>query len=342
MMVENSSISPADDQPILEVRELAKHFEIGSGLSFKRKTGVVKAVDGVSFSLRPGETLGLVGESGCGKSTVARTLLRLEETTSGSALFHGEDIFKATPQELKSIRRRLQVIFQDPYASLNPRMTVEEIISEPWVIHPDALPASERPDKVRALLENVGLRREHAERYPHEFSGGQRQRIGIARAIALDPEVLICDEPVSALDVSVQAQVINLLMEIQERLGIAYVFIAHDLSVVRHMSHRVAVMYLGRIVEIGTEEQVYNHPRHPYTKALLSAEAPLDFSKDRKKHQRIILEGEVPSPSNPPSGCRFRSRCWKAQEVCAGEAPPLEYVNNHAVACYFPEDSPAG
>ena len=327
-----------DTPPILEVRNLVKHFAIGKSLSFKRNAGVVKAVDGVSFELRPGETLGLVGESGCGKSTVARTLLRLEEPTGGSAFFRGQDIFKASPQELKAIRRRLQVIFQDPYASLNPRMTVAEIIGEPWVIHPDALPRAERGERVRSLLENVGLRREHAERYPHEFSGGQRQRIGIARAMALDPEVLICDEPVSALDVSVQAQVINLLMEIQERMGIAYVFIAHDLSVVRHMSHRVAVMYLGRIVEIGTEEQVYNHPRHPYTKALLSAEPPLDFTSARKKHQRIILKGEVPSPANPPSGCRFRNRCWKAQDICAGDAPPLESKGGHMAACYFPED----
>ena len=337
-MTDNGAMAGAgDDTPILDVRNLVKYFPVGSGLSFRRNTGVVKAVDGVSFTLRPGETLGLVGESGCGKSTVARTLLRLEEPTDGSAMFRGQDIFKAPPQALKAIRRRLQVIFQDPYASLNPRMTVAEIIGEPWVIHADAMPVAERGDRVRSLLESVGLRREHAERYPHEFSGGQRQRIGIARAIALEPEVLICDEPVSALDVSVQAQVINLLMEIQERMGIAYVFIAHDLSVVRHMSHRVAVMYLGRIVEIGTEDEVYNHPRHPYTKALLSAEPPLDFSAARKKHQRIILKGEVPSPANPPSGCRFRSRCWKAQEICAGEVPPLESAGGHLTACYFPE-----
>jgi oligopeptide transport system ATP-binding protein len=328
------------DEPILDVRGLVKHFSTGRGLSFKKDTNVVKAVDGVSFSLRPGETLGLVGESGCGKSTVARTLLRLEEPTAGSALFRGQDVFTASPRELKEVRRRLQVIFQDPYASLNPRMTVEDIISEPWVIHPDVVVRAERGDKVRALLESVGLRREHAERYPHEFSGGQRQRIGIARAIALDPEVLICDEPVSALDVSVQAQVINLLMEIQERLGIAYVFIAHDLSVVRYISHRVAVMYLGRIVEIGTEEQVYNRPLHPYTKALLSAETPLNFDPDRPKPARIILQGEVPSPANPPSGCRFRNRCWKAQAVCAEEAPVLSDAAaeaGHSVACYFPE-----
>jgi oligopeptide transport system ATP-binding protein len=325
--------------PVLEVRDLVKHFPIGRGLSFKREKGIVRAVDGVSFLLRAGETLGLVGESGCGKSTVARTLLRLEEPTAGAALFRGKDIFAASPDELKGIRHRLQVIFQDPYASLNPRMTVAELIGEPWVIHPDVVPLAERPERVRSLLESVGLRREHAERYPHEFSGGQRQRIGIARAIALDPEVIICDEPVSALDVSVQAQVVNLLMEIQEWLGIAYVFIAHDLSIVRHMSHRVAVMYLGRIVEIGTEDEVYNHPRHPYTKALLFAEPSLDVSGTREKPQRIILKGEVPSPANPPSGCRFRNRYWKAQDTCVGEAPLLKGDSDHRVACYFPEGS---
>ena len=328
--------------PVLEIRDLVKYFPVGRGFSFKRETEIVKAVDGVSFELHAGETLGLVGESGCGKSTVARTLLRLEEPTAGTALFHGKDIFTANADELKHIRRRLQVIFQDPYASLNPRMTVADIISEPWVIHPDAAPVAERADRVRTLLENVGLRREHAERYPHEFSGGQRQRIGIARAIALDPEVLICDEPVSALDVSVQAQVVNLLMEIQERLNIAYVFIAHDLSVVRHMSHRVAVMYLGRIVEIGAMDEVYNRPRHPYTKALLSAEPSLDFSGAREKPQRIILKGEAPSPANPPSGCRFRNRCWKARDICAGEPPTLSFAagengDGHRVACYDPE-----
>jgi oligopeptide/dipeptide ABC transporter ATP-binding protein len=342
-MTAETSVPPdaAGDRPILEVRGLVKHFPIGSGLSWRRKTGVIRAVDDVSFDLRRGETLGLVGESGCGKSTVARTLLRLEEPTAGVALFQGHDIFTATEAELKEMRRRIQVIFQDPYASLNPRMRVEDIIGEPWMIHPDLIPRSERPDRVRALLESVGLRREHADRYPHEFSGGQRQRIGIARAMALNPEVLICDEPVSALDVSVQAQVVNLLEEIQERFGIAYIFIAHDLSVVRHMSHRVAVMYLGRIVEIGDEEQVYNRPRHPYTKALLSAEPTLDFSGAAKR-KRIILEGEVPSPANPPSGCRFRNRCWKAQDICAGEMPALEEASEagHRAACYFPEDTP--
>lgn len=328
----------ASTEPILEVRGLVKHFDVGGGFSFGRDRSVIQAVDDVNFTLRRGETLGLVGESGCGKSTVARTLLRLEEPTAGQALFHGRDVFSAGARELKDIRRRIQVIFQDPYASLNPRLRVEQIISEPWLIHSDVLPRSDWPDRVRELLQSVGLRREHAERYPHEFSGGQRQRIGIARAMALNPEIIICDEPVSALDVSVQAQVVNLLEEIQERFGIAYVFIAHDLSVVRHMSHRVAVMYLGRIVELGDKTQVYDRPRHPYTKALLSAQPAVDFS-DADKRQRILLKGEVPSPANPPSGCRFRTRCWKVQEKCSGNAPVLSEGNGkgHLAACYFPE-----
>ena len=328
----------ADEAPILEVRGLVKHFHIGGGFAFGREAAVIQAVDGVSFDLGRGETLGLVGESGCGKSTVARTLLRLEEPTAGTALFHGKDIFAASERALKDIRRRIQVIFQDPYASLNPRLRVDQIVSEPWVIHRDVLPRAQWADRVRELLESVGLRREHAERYPHEFSGGQRQRIGIARAMALNPEIIICDEPVSALDVSVQAQVINLLEEIQQRFGISYIFIAHDLSVVRHMSHRVAVMYLGRIVELGGKDQVYARPRHPYTKALLSAQPALDFSGERQS-QRIVLQGEVPSPANPPSGCRFRSRCWKMQQVCAGNPPPLEEGGEigHRAACYFPE-----
>lgn len=332
----------ADEAPILEVRGLVKHFHVGGGFAFGREPAVIRAVDDVSFDLRRGETLGLVGESGCGKSTVARTLLRLEEPTAGKALFHGRDVFAAGERELKDVRRRIQVIFQDPYASLNPRLRVEQIVSEPWVIHRDVLPRADWPDRVRELLESVGLRREHAERYPHEFSGGQRQRIGIARAMALNPEILICDEPVSALDVSVQAQVVNLLEEIQQRFGIAYIFIAHDLSVVRHMSHRVAVMYLGRIVELGGKEQVYARPRHPYTKALLSAQPAIDFSGERQSH-RIILQGEVPSPANPPSGCRFRSRCWKMQQVCAGDPPPLAEgsESGHRAACYFPESASA-
>lgn len=326
-------------EPILDVRGLVKHFDVGGGFALGRERAVIQAVDDVNFTLRRGETLGLVGESGCGKSTVARTLLRLEEPTAGQALFHGRDVFAAGERELKDIRRRIQVIFQDPYASLNPRLTVEKIVSEPWLIHRDVLPRREWPERVRELLQSVGLRREHAERYPHEFSGGQRQRIGIARAMALNPEIIICDEPVSALDVSVQAQVVNLLEEIQERFGIAYIFIAHDLSVVRHMSHRVAVMYLGRIVELGEKKEVYDRPRHPYTKALLSAQPTVDFSDMANTRQRILLKGEVPSPANPPSGCRFRTRCWKAQDKCAAEAPALTdgEQKSHLTACYFPE-----
>ena len=322
--------------PIFEVRGLVKHYPIGRGLRLRRNAGVIQAVDGVDFALHQGETLGLVGESGCGKTTVARTLMRLEEPSAGKALYHGEDIFRANPADLKTIRRRIQMIFQDPYASLNPRMRVGQIIAEPWVIHADVLPRSQWAARIGELLESVGLLPEHAQRYPHEFSGGQRQRIGIARALALNPEVLVCDEPVSALDVSVQAQVVNLLEQIQTNFHIACLFIAHDLAVVRHMSHRIAVMYLGRIVEMGTVERVYKAPRHPYTKALLSAQPRIDFANEAGV-DRILLRGEVPSPASPPSGCRFRTRCWKAQALCAQQSPPLLADGaDHQVACHFP------
>jgi oligopeptide/dipeptide ABC transporter ATP-binding protein len=322
--------------PIFEVRGLVKHFPIGGGLRWRRNTGFIQAVDGVDFAVHKGETLGLVGESGCGKSTVARTLMRLEEPSAGQALFHGEDIFRADAAQLKTIRRRIQMIFQDPYASLNPRMRVEQIIAEPWVIHADVLPRNQWAARIGELLQSVGLLPEHAQRYPHEFSGGQRQRIGIARALALNPELLVCDEPVSALDVSVQAQVVNLLAKIQTNFHVACLFIAHDLAVVRHMSHRIAVMYLGRIVEIGTVERVYKTPRHPYTKALLSAQPRIDFANPAGT-ERILLKGEVPSPANPPSGCRFRTRCWKAQALCAEQSPPLIADGpDHQVACHFP------
>ena len=322
--------------PIFEVRGLVKHYPIGGGLRLRRSAGFIQAVDGVDFAIHKGETLGLVGESGCGKTTVARTLMRLEEPSAGEALFHGEDIFRADAAHLKHIRRRIQMIFQDPYASLNPRMRVEQIIAEPWLIHADVLPRKLWATRVIELLESVGLLPEHAQRYPHEFSGGQRQRIGIARALALNPEMLVCDEPVSALDVSVQAQVVNLLEKIQSNFHIACLFIAHDLAVVRHMSHRIAVMYLGRIVEIGTVESVYKTPRHPYTKALLSAQPRIDFT-NAAGAERILLQGEVPSPANPPSGCRFRTRCWKAQALCAAQSPPLLADRpDHQVACHFP------
>ena len=327
--------------PVLEVIDLKKHFPVKKGL-LRRTAGYVYAVDGVSFTIGAGETLGMVGESGCGKSTVARTLMRLEEPSAGEALFHGEDLFRADAAELRIIRRRIQMIFQDPYASLNPRMRVEQIIAEPWLIHADVLPRNQWAARVGELLASVGLLPDHAQRYPHEFSGGQRQRIGIARALALNPEILVCDEPVSALDVSVQAQVVNLLEKIQANFHIACLFIAHDLAVVRHMSHRIAVMYLGRIVEIGTVESVYKTPRHPYTKALLSAQPRVDFANDAGA-DRILLQGEVPSPANPPSGCRFRTRCWKAQALCTEQSPPLAADGpGHQVACHFPIESTDG
>jgi oligopeptide transport system ATP-binding protein len=323
-------------EALLRVENLVKHFPITQGIVFRRQIGAVQAVAGVSFELRRGETLGLVGESGCGKSTVAKTLLRLEQPTSGHAYYKGEDIFAMSAERLRRLRREMQIIFQDPYTSLNPRMTVGDIISEPWEIHTDVVPRDQRRRRVQELLERVGLDPDHVNRYPHQFSGGQRQRIGIARGLALNPDVIICDEPVSALDVSVQAQVINLLEEIQDDFGLAYIFVAHDLSIVRHISDRVAVMYLGRIVEVGTESEIYERPTHPYTQALLSA-VPLPDPTARGRTGRIVLEGDVPSPANPPSGCRFRTRCWKAEEVCAKEDPALidRFDHGHPSACHF-------
>ena len=332
---------PRPEPPVLQVRDLTKHYQPRAGFGFGGSRAVIRAVDGVSFDLHRGETLGLVGESGCGKSTVARTILRLDEPTSGEVLFRGRNVFTMDAAELKALRRKVQVVFQDPYAALNPRLSVEAIVAEPWTIHSDVVPKAERPERVRELLASVGLRREHAERYPHQFSGGQLQRIGIARAMALDPEVLVCDEPVSALDLSVQAQVINLLEDIQARTGIAYLFIAHDLSVVRHISDRVAVMYLGRMAELGTRDEVFRAPAHPYTAALLSAEPVVRVDAERRP--RIPLRGEIPSPANPPSGCRFRTRCWKAQAICAAETPalaPQPPGNARLAACHFPEVVP--
>ncbi|MCE7008655.1 dipeptide ABC transporter ATP-binding protein [Kibdelosporangium philippinense] len=324
-------------EAILEVRDVVKHFPVRVGVLFKRTIGHVKAVDGVSFNLEKGETLGIVGESGCGKSTLAQVLMRLEPPTSGTAMFEGRDIFKLRGNDLRRMRRDIQIVLQDPYTSLNPRMTVGDIIGEPFEIHPDVAPKGSREGKVRELLDVVGLNPEHINRYPHQFSGGQRQRIGIARALALRPKVIICDEPVSALDVSIQAQVMNLLGDLQRDFGLSYVFIAHDLSVVRHLSDRVAVMYLGKVVEIGTEDEIYGQPSHPYTQALLSA-VPVPDPQLRGRREVIRLTGDVPSPVDPPSGCRFRTRCWKAQDICAQEEPELiTRVAGHPSACHFAE-----
>jgi oligopeptide/dipeptide ABC transporter ATP-binding protein len=326
-------------EEILTVRGVTKHFPLTQGIVFQHEVGQVKAVDGVSFSLRRGETLGLVGESGCGKSTLAKLLMGVERPTAGSVHFEDRDVFGLSRAELRALRRRMQLVMQDPYTSLNPRMTVGDIVGEPFAIHGD--PEGGRNTRVRELLEIVGLEPDHVNRYPHQFSGGQRQRIGIARALALRPEVIICDEPVSALDVSVQAQVMNLLADLQREFGLSYIFIAHDLAVVRHISDRVAVMYLGKIVEIGDEEQIYDHPTHPYTQALLAA---VPVPDPTKRTGQIVLEGDVPSPTNPPSGCRFRTRCWKAEDVCATEEPALEVRtgSDHASACHFASEVLSG
>ncbi|MDA1101657.1 MAG: ATP-binding cassette domain-containing protein [Proteobacteria bacterium] len=328
---------PNGSEPLLRVENLVKHFPISTG-TIIRKRIALKAVDGVSFEIRPGETLGLVGESGCGKSTVARTLLRLVEPTSGRALFQGQDIFAMGRHELRRLRRRVQIIFQDPYASLDPRMTVGEIVSEPWVVHGMGVSAADRLQRAQDMLVRVGLSASDATRFPYEFSGGQRQRIGIARALITNPELVVCDEPISALDVSVQAQIVNLLEDLQDEFGIAYLFIAHDLSVVRHISDRIAVMYLGRIVEIGDEASICDRPTHPYTQALLSA-VPVPDPAAARRDERIVLEGEVPNPIYPPSGCRFRTRCWKAEQLCADEVPELidRHGHGHPSACHFAE-----
>ncbi len=329
----------ASGEVILRAEDLVKHYPIKAGI-VRRTVGHVRAVDGVSFELYKGETLGVVGESGCGKSTLGRLLMMLEEPTSGKVTFNGVDMYKQKGAALRKIRRDIQIVFQDPYTSLNPRKTVGDIIGEPFDIHPDVAPKGSRKRRVQELLDLVGLNPEHLNRYPHQFSGGQRQRIGVARGIALNPKVLICDEPVSALDVSVQAQVVNLLERLQAELGLAYIFIAHDLSVVRHISDRVAVMYLGRIVEIGDDAEIYEHPTHPYTQALLSA-VPVPDPVAEATREQIVLSGDVPSPANPPAGCRFHTRCWRAQELCRTADPALidrpDGLGAHASACHFAE-----
>jgi oligopeptide transport system ATP-binding protein len=334
-----SPASGSTGDVVLEVKNLVKYFPITRGIVFKSKIGDVKAVDGVNLRLHRGETLGVVGESGCGKSTLAKLLVGLEKPTTGEITVRGERISKLGGKALTKARRNIQMVFQDPYTSLNPRMTVGDIVGEPFAIHPDVAPARDRRRRVQELIDLVGLNPDHINRYPHQFSGGQRQRIGIARSLALKPEILICDEPVSALDVSIQAQVVNLLENLQNELNLSYIFIAHDLSVVRHISDRVAVMYLGKVVEIGNDLDIYDHPTHPYTQALLSA-VPVPDPALRGHRDQIVLEGDVPSPANPPSGCRFRTRCWKAQEVCATDEPPLEVRagSSHPSACHFAEE----
>jgi oligopeptide transport system ATP-binding protein len=337
-------------EALLQVRDIVKHYPIKTGV-IRHTTGYVRAVDGVSFDLHGGQTLGIVGESGCGKSTLGRLLMRLEEPTAGSVIFDGVDMYahRANGAMMRKLRRNIQIVFQDPYTSLNPRMTVGDIVGEPFEIHRDVAPKGSRRAKVQELLDMVGLNPEHISRYPHQFSGGQRQRIGVARGIALNPKVLILDEPVSALDVSVQAQVVNLLEQLQQDLALAYIFIAHDLAVVRHICDRVGVMYLGRIAEMGHEEEIYDRPTHPYTQALLSA-VPVPDPTQKDSTNQIVLTGDVPSPANPPQGCRFHTRCWKLKTLnsasdldftsCSLELPELvdhpDGQGSHLCACHVP------
>jgi len=323
-------------EPLLEVRGLRTYFPISAGV-LQRTVAHVRAVDGVDLTIRQGETLGLVGESGCGKSTLGRSILRLVEPTAGEVLFKGQELTRLSGSEMRRMRREMAMIFQDPFASLDPRQTVGEIVGEPLDIHGLASSRRQRQDRIQELLHVVGLNPNFANRYPHEFSGGQRQRIGIARALAVDPSFIVCDEPISALDVSIQAQIINLLERLQDQFNLTYLFIAHDLSVVKHISDRIAVMYLGKVVEISGANELYRRPKHPYTASLLSA-IPIPDPRIEKDRRRIILTGDVPSPVNPPSGCRFRTRCFKAQPRCAESEPPLDTVklDGHEAACFFP------
>jgi len=336
------AVPEASGDPLLVVEGLTKHFPVKGGFPIRRTVGAVQAVDGIDLTVHVGESFGLVGESGCGKSTTGRLITRLMEPSAGRITYRGQDISHASRKQLAPIRSEIQMIFQDPYSSLNPRQTVGKIISGPMEIN-GIQPEGGREKRVRELLEIVGLNPEHYNRFPHEFSGGQRQRIGVARALALEPKLIVADEPVSALDVSIQAQVVNLLQEVQRELGIAFLFIAHDLAVVRHFSHRVAVMYLGKIIEVGDRDSIYTRPRHPYTHALLSAVPEVNLSDNETVgRERIRLAGDVPSPISPPSGCRFRTRCWKAQDKCATEEPPLIQIEGnrpaHLTACHFPEE----